>query len=411
MPVIAQTDSIVFSKFTTAQNRSKFYNSLINNSITKNLSSPLNDDTEEKWQEAFSAIELINYQQAWTQPAIKMAVDSMQKRSQDFQQALLEMLYATKQKQFTKSVGHLLVNTTSAKIFAMCAEYLLLTDTSKKTITLIGEAGINKMQSLNNDKEIAIMAEFFRHVDNLYKKNTFSGKYLLNALFNKNYLPGNVVVYSIQRKNRNYAGLVLVRDTAGKFIKNDAGKIFWLPQLARSVSNMPAYITNGNTPQGIFKMHGFDKSRSSFIGPTENLQLTMPYETSVQHFLNDSSITDTSWSKKWYGKLLPKDLNNYDPLYESFYAGATGRTEIIAHGTAVDPEFYKGQLYYPYTPTAGCLCTKEIWDANGNRKVSDQQKLADAVKKAGGANGYLIVLELDDLKKSVTIAEISPYLK
>ena len=408
--VIAQTDSVIFSKFTTAQNRQKF-TSQLNHTITTNLSLPLNDSTEENWQEAFSAMELINYQQSWTKPAIKMAVDSIEKRSPDFQKALLEMLYANKLTEFAKPVGHLLTNTPNAKIFAMCAEYILLADTSKKTIAFVKEAGIRKMQSLNDEKEMAIMPELFRHLDNLIKKKHYPGKQLLGTLFNKNYLPGNVVVYSIQRKNRNYPGLVMVRDTAGNFLKNDVGKIFWLPQLARSVSNMPSYITNGNTPQGIFRMHGFDKSRSSFIGPTENLQLTMPYETSLQHFLNDSTITDTLWNKKWYARILPAGLKNYEPLYETFYAGAAGRTEIIAHGTAVDPEFYKAQSYYPYTPTAGCLCTKEIWDADGKRIISDQQKLSNAVKKAGGTTGYFIVIELDDTQKALTFEEVLPYLK
>lgn len=408
--ILAQTDSAIYSKFATAQNRQKFTNQL-NHSITTNLSLPLNDSLEENWQDAFSAMELIGYQQAWTKPAIKMAVDSMEKSSINFQQALLEMLYAGRQTQFVKPVTQLLMNTTNAKIFAICAEYLLLADTSKKTIAMVSGAGINKMQSLTDDKEKVIMAEFFRHLDKVVKKQPYPDKQLLKPLFNKHYLSGKVVVYSLQRKNRNYPGLVIVRDTAGNFLKNDAGKIWWLHQLARSVSNMPAYITNGNTPQGIFRMFGFDKSRSDFIGPTENLQLTMPYETSVQHFLNDSTIADTSWNKKWYARLLPAGFKNYEPLYETFYAGGAGRTEIIAHGTAVDPEFYKGQTYYPYTPTAGCLCTREIWDTNGKRIISDQQKLANAVKKAGGANGYLIVIELDDAQKPVTIEEILPCLK
>ena len=88
-----------------------------------------------------------------------------------------------------------------------------------------------------------------------------------------------------------------------------------------------------------------------------------------------------------------------------------GRTEIIAHGTTVDPSFYSGKAYYPFTPTAGCLCTKELWDENGKRIFSGQQKLTNAVKQAGGADGYLIVIEIDDAQRAVTINEVLPYLQ
>ena len=408
--VLAQTDPFAYSKFTTTQNRSKFYNDMVNHSITKNLALPLTDETEENWKDAFNAMELINYQHAWTKPVIKKAVDSMEKRSPYFQQELLEMLYANQQLQYLKPIAHLLATTQSAKIFAICAEYLLVADTSKKIIADIKNTGIKKSYLFTDNKDKAIILELFRHLENLSKKTSYPSTSQLKTLFNKNYLKGNVVVYSIQRKNRNYTGIVIIKDTGGNFIQNNDGRLFSLPQLARSLSNFPAYISNGNTPQGIYRMYGFGRSRSAFIGPTENIQLTMPYEKSLAHFFKDSSITDTVWSKGWYGKLVPMALKNYAPFYETLYAGEAGRTEIIAHGTAVDPAFYKGQLYYPFTPTAGCLSTKEIWDANGKCIFSDQQKLADAIKKAGGANGYLIVLELDDVKKNVAPEEILSYL-
>ena len=218
-------------------------------------------------------------------------------------------------------------------------------------------------------------------------------------------------MYSIQRKNRDYPGIVIVRDTAGEFIRDDSGTVFNVPQLARSVTNLPGYLTNGNTPQGIFRMFGFDVSKSSFIGPTTNIQLTMPGETSLQHFFKDSTIIDTAWTIGWYKKLLPKKIKNHSPLYESFYAGKAGRTEIIAHGTTVDPAYYKGKIYFPLTPTQGCLCTKELWSAaNGKRIYSDQQKLVNALVQAGGADGYAVVIELDDENLPVNFNEILPLI-
>ena len=204
----------------------------------------------------------------------------------------------------------------------------------------------------------------------------------------------------------------MIRDTAGNFIKDEYGGIFWVPQLARSISNLPGYLTNGNTPQGIFRMHGFDSSTTTFIGPTTNIQLTMPFETNILHFMMDSTITDSIWTEDWYKNLLPFNLKSYRPLFESFYAGKSGRTEIIAHGTTVDPEYYAGKLYYPQTPTMGCLCTKEIWsETDGRRLQSDQQRLVAALQKTGGANGYCVVIEIDDEEKPISIDDILSLLK
>ena len=96
------------------------------------------------------------------------------------------------------------------------------------------------------------------------------------------------------------------------------------------------------------------------------------------------------------------------PLYHSYYAGLIGRSEIIAHGTTLDPKLYSDKPYYPLTPSQGCLCTREVW--NGKRLESDQQKLINALLKAGGANGYCVVIELDDKQSAVTLSDILPLL-
>jgi hypothetical protein len=239
-------------------------------------------------------------------------------------------------------------------------------------------------------------------------KQVFLSKKLLAELLSKKFLPGQTVMYSIQRKNRDYPGLVLIRNGNGDFIKDSNGIIFSTPQLARSTTNLPFYLRGGNTPQGIFLMHGFGVSMSSFIGPTANVQLSMPVEASIKAFMRDSSISDTIWNIDYYNKLIPEDFKNYLPLYYSYYAGQAGRTEIIAHGTTIDPNIYSNKPWFPLTPSQGCLCTKELW--NGKRIDSDQQKLVNALLKAGGANGYCVVIELDDKQSAVTLADVFPFL-
>jgi hypothetical protein len=103
-------------------------------------------------------------------------------------------------------------------------------------------------------------------------------------------------------------------------------------QLARSGSSLPYFLTNGNTPQGIYRINGTAVARNNYIGPTPNIQLFMPYEDSLEKFFQykwDSSIAPLAA----YKNLLPTSWQNYQPMTEAFYAGKIGRTEIIAHGT------------------------------------------------------------------------------
>jgi len=387
-------------KETKAENRQKLYKTLVNG-INRNLSLPLADSTEENWMDAFYSMELLRYRSAWTESKLHVAFKEVETRTGFFQHALMECIYDAYPDVFEKEVQRLLDTTMDVKCFALCAEYLLRKKPGDlKVIQLIATRR-------NQYPENHILYALWYRL--LYNKQT---RPLLDDLIHYPFFPYAKIVFSFQRKNRNYPGIAIVRDSAGNFAKDAYGNLFYVPQLARSISNVPGYISNGNTPQGIFRMFGFDKSKSTFIGPTPNIQLTMPGETSVNHFINDSTNMDSVWTREWYRDMLPASWKAYMPFYETFFAGMAGRTEIIAHGTTVDPGYYKNTPYYPLTPTLGCLCTKEIWDeANGKRLQSDQQKLADALKKAGGADGYYIVVELDDKQQPVDINEILPYLK
>ncbi|UEG50200.1 hypothetical protein LK994_01765 [Ferruginibacter lapsinanis] len=398
----AQKDTIPFFKGALKENRDKHYKNLINNTITKNLELPLADSTEANWEDAFWAMELTLYRSPLLTPRIRLALDSAKVRSYEFQRSLLEMVYALYPKEFTKEVSGL-ITSDSAKIFAMAAEYLLRAGYNKAEII---KAVTSRSKAQPNDPIIKSLLNTIQPVSQKLSKQ------MLADLLSKKFLPGNVIVYSLQRKNRNYPGITIIRDKAGNFYKTGVSNIFYVSQLTRSISNLPGYLTKGNTPQGIFRMFGFDVSRAAYIGPTKNIQLTMPGEASLQHFLKDSTITDSIWTENYYKKLLPASCKKYVPLSQSYYAGMAGRNEIIAHGTTVNPEYYKGQPYYPYTPTEGCLCTKEIWsEGTGRLTVSDQQKLVDAVQAAGGPDGYCVVIELDDQQKPVSINEILPLLK
>jgi len=388
-------------KDTKAANRQRLYKSLVS-SINKNLSLPLTDSTEENWMDAFYSIELLRYKSPWVEGKVHEAFKGIEKRSGIFQRALMEMVYDAYPNAFEREAEALLNSSTDMKCIAIAGEYLRKKSRKCSTIMLLGiHARVN--QYPDDPVLKALMASV---------QDTAQQLPPLKDLLQHNFFPNAKILFSFQRKNRDYPGVTIVRDSAVNFVKDEYGNIFSVPQLARSISNVPGYISNGNTPQGIFRMYGIDISKSTFIGPTPNIQLTMPGEATLQHFFNDTIITDSVWAIDWYKMLLPHTWKTYTPFYESYYAGMAGRTEIIAHGTTVDPSWYKNTPYYPLTPTLGCLCTREIWDEeNGKRKISDQQKLIDAVQKAGGADGYYIVIELDGQQKPVTIDELLPYLK
>ena len=401
-PSFSQIDSSsIFFKEGIREKRNILYRNLVQNTITKNLSLPLSFDTEENWIDAFWAIELLRYQSPWINGRINTAIDSIEKRSPIFQRALLELVFSSYANQYIKQVNALLNSCEDAKVFAMGVAYRMQNNLSPFPNNQL-ENKITQLIKTKKDEAIIQQLMYRIHPPSI-GKNSFP----ISAILDPEFLKNQTVLFSFQRKNRNYPGIALVRDSAGNFIKDENGTIFSVPQLARSIGNLPGYLTNGNTPQGIFLMNGFSISRNSFIGPTTNIQLGMPFETSIRHFFNDPSIRDANWTEEWYKKLLTDKLMNYLPLYESFYAGKAGRTEIIAHGTTIDPGYYTGEKYYPQTPTMGCLCTKEIWsEVDGKRVESDQQKLVDALQIAGGAKGYCVVLEIDDAEKPISIDEI-----
>jgi len=71
------------------------------------------------------------------------------------------------------------------------------------------------------------------------------------------------------------------------------GSIFSVPQLARSISNLPGFLTNDSTPEGIFSLQGIDTSKNVFIGPTTNIQLVLPFETAPNQFFHKSDLDDS----------------------------------------------------------------------------------------------------------------------
>jgi hypothetical protein len=400
----AQPTKPIVVKDAIANNKALLYKNMLNNGITKNVSTPLADSTEQNWMHAFNTIALLQYQSPWINNQIQIAVTDLPNRSNDFKMALLQLLYSNYPTQYATPILQLLQGTTLPNdVFALATEYVYkaLPTSKQALLQLLAKQQMQAGSNLPLQQLVLTLNNGNSTLTNAEIKKVLLQPFFKNA----------VVVFSLQRSNRNYPGLAIVKDTAGNFLKDINGFTLAIPQLAKSINNLPFYCSNGNTPQGIFKMQGTAISRINFIGPTPNIQLKMPCEIRVQDFFNDSTLTDSVWTMELYNKLLPTSLQYNTALVQTFIASVIGRTQIIAHGTTINPAYYKLQPFYPLTPTQGCLCCKEIWsEADGTIVQSDQQKLHDAIQKAGGANGYLIVLDISNDNRAVSIEDIERLL-
>lgn len=121
----AQYDAPLYTSYTTDAARAKMNERLVNNTITKNLALPLTDSTEENWQDAFSAMEVMDFKSEYTETKTQSAFKDIETRSLSFQRALLELAFTNYPGKFFIQTRDLLNKTSDPKIFAMCAEYLI----------------------------------------------------------------------------------------------------------------------------------------------------------------------------------------------------------------------------------------------------------------------------------------------
>ena len=339
-------------------------------------------------------MELIQFKNEFTDSVITSCFKNLKERSIEFQRSFLEIVYTIYQDNYITDVETFAKETNNPKLFAMCVDYL---KQSGYDVNEMLEGFLERNPLLIGNPIIVML------------KNDLSNELIslppIQDLLGHSF-ENKLVIFSIQRSNRDYPGLVIIRKADGKFLRNESGEILSIPQLARAITDLPGYITNGNTPEGILSIQGIDFSKSDFIGPSPNLQLVLPYEVKPDKFFH-LSYKDTLWSLNKYKSLLPESWKEYTNIYEAYYAGKAGRNEIIAHGTTIDPGFYDGTSYFPFTPSLGCLTTKELWSyETGNIIESDQIKLMNAFKNAGNENGYFIVVNIDDQKAAVALNEI-----
>ena len=377
----------------------------------RNMSLPLDSNSEDKY---LSACWAISQFLIWS-PEVEHGFDTLFNNypilSIDTKKALLEAAYAVAPTHYMTPIKNILEKEEDPKLFSLCAVYLYRADTSTGNSNTLKIRMVEKFPDYDSLPLLHELANYLSYHSGQQKKKPPD----LSALFTNQRIQKQKTIYSFQRWDRDYPGLAIVQGEDGRFVRDGQGRLQVFEQLARSGSDLPYFITNGSTPQGVYSIQGTDVSRINFIGPTPNLQLIMPFESTWEKYfqLNDTSQQQIPIdSLQMYRELFPPDWRDYSPMMEAWSAGHAGRTEIIAHGTTIDPEYFKDKPFYPLTPTMGCLCAKELWNpTSGHPLVSEQLNLVSAFLAAPGKKGYLYVINVDDRHMPVSRAEVEAWVK
>lgn len=314
--------------------------------------------------------------------------------------ALLEATYALYPDQFADEMKSIAGRAVHPRNFAMSALHFYRARPTNETRQWIENAA-KRIKA--NEKQQVMLRCLLQHISD--KKSAPLPD--LDSLFTHQQVHGFKMVYSFQRANRDFPGLAVVQFQDGSFARDSLGQLKMFVQLARSGSNLPYFLTNGSTPQGLFTITGIGISRNVFIGPTPNLQSAMMHEVNPPVFTHYMPLVLNAPPERIYRSYFPENWQQWNGLMEAYDAGRIGRGEIIAHGSTIDPEWFAGETYYPLSPTLGCLSGLELWNKKtGKIDRSDQLDLVNTFLETPDKKGYLLVIDLDDKKAPVTREEI-----
>jgi hypothetical protein len=381
--------------------------------VARHFLTPLDSDSEDGYLSGCWAVE----QFLFDDPVVMQGFDHLfagySTLSFDTKRALLEAVYAVGRDRYRREMAGVMAREEDARLFALCAVYLFRADTG---VGNANELKIAMVERFPGYDTIPVLQEL-QHYLSFTRTKTPS----IAEWFAYQAIAGMKTIYSFQRWSRDYGGLAIVQNADGSFVRDGNGRLQTFEQLARSGPGLPYFLTNGNTPQGVYRIRGMDISRTNFIGPTPNLQLLLPGEGKWADYFQDAGATGNDSARndpaagdslQRYRALLPPGWRGYAPMMEAWAAGAIGRTEIIAHGTTIDPEYFKGKSFYPLTPTMGCLCSKELWNpTTGHLLVSEQNNLVNAFLSTPGRKGVLVVIDVDDERRAVSREEVEALVK
>lgn len=390
----------ISTDFVLHQRRADFDRYLREKTVKAVFTSTLDSTNEDSFREACWSVS----QFLLTSPQIENGFNQLFAKYHSLEnitkRALLEAMYGTYPARYKKVMSALIQEENVPKLLAMQALYLYRLDNSSRNVTYLLAQSHKLSPGHPEDFLLHELDGYLLRHQSLLPVPAPD----ISSLFAQQRVTKQKTIYSFQRWNRDYPGCAIIQNEDGSFVRDSNGRLRVFGQLARSASNLPYFITNGNTPQGIYSIQGTEVSHNNIIGPTPNIQMVMPFEADSIFWHTRYDSTKDALAN--YLGLLPENWRSHTPMTEAFYAGMIGRSEIIVHGTTIDPAYYRGMPFYPYTPTQGCLSANESWNTiTGKILQSDQFDLVNAFLGTPGDKGYLIVVNINNMQKAVSRKE------
>ncbi|MDP4217899.1 MAG: hypothetical protein Q8927_16980 [Bacteroidota bacterium] len=383
--------------------------------IGSTFTMPPDSNTEYKYESACHAISQFLFRSPSVDQGFGYLFAGYDSLSHYTKEAFLEAVYAVGRKDFAGPVGEIVEKETDPGLFTLAAVYLYRANPSTDHAN---ELKIRMVEKFPGYDTIPVLDELGRYLS--YHERNVQGKTPdIAELFA--WRTGLKTLYSFQRWDRDYPGLAVMQNADGSMVRDADGRVAVFRQLARSGPDLPYFITDGSTPQGIYSIQGWALSHTPYIGPTPNIQLILPFEDAWTRFFHlersengqeHGESGGTSDSLRRYQSLLPPDWREYAPMMEAWAAGHIGRSEIIAHGSTIDPAYFSGLPFYPLTPTMGCLCAEELWNPMSGHLISSEQfNLVSAFLSTPGVKGYLYVINVDDQRSAVSREEVEGWVQ
>ncbi|HVW62826.1 MAG TPA: hypothetical protein VHC48_22395, partial [Puia sp.] len=264
----------IYSASVLYQQRTALEKDLRERITGRNMSLPLDSNSEDKYMSSCWAVSQFLI---WN-PGVEHGFDTLfhgyDGLSYDTKRAFLEGVYAVAPERYADAMRDVLEKETDPKLFALCAVYLYRIDTSTENGNTLKIRMVEKFPDYDSLPLLHELADHLTYHAGRIKEKTPD----MGLLFSYQRSRRQKTIYSFQRWDRDYPGLAVVQGEDGRFVRDGQGKLQVFQQLARSGSDLPYFITNGSTPQGIYSIQGTDVSRTNLIGPTPNLQLLLPFE-------------------------------------------------------------------------------------------------------------------------------------